>query len=72
MIDTCGVTVLAGPSEATAIGNIMVQMVATEGFGTLAEGREGIKNSFPLKEFHPQSKNPAALKKYLELTKSII
>ncbi|MGM0169127.1 rhamnulokinase [Enterococcus sp. AZ135] len=70
--DTCGVTVLAGPSEATAIGNIMVQMVATEGFGTLTEGREGIKNSFPLKEFHPQSKNPAALKKYLELTKSII
>ncbi len=51
--DTCGIKVIAGPSEATAIGNIVVQMVATHGFGTLAEAREEIRNSFELHEFKP-------------------
>ena len=67
--DVCGINVLAGPGEATAIGNIMVQMVATKGFGTLAEGREGIKKSFPMKEFQPQTDNHLAIEKYQALTK---
>lgn len=68
--DACGINVLAGPGEATAIGNIIVQMVATKGFGTLEEGREGIKHSFPLKEFTPQTDNHAAIEKYQALTKT--
>lgn len=67
--DVCGINVFAGPGEATAIGNIMVQMVATKGFGTLAEGREGIKQSFPLKEFQPQTNNLQAREKYQSLSK---
>lgn len=67
--DACGIHVFAGPGEATAIGNIMVQMVATKGFGTLAEGREGIKQSFPLKEFQPQTNNLQAREKYQSLSK---
>lgn len=67
--DACGINVFAGPGEATAIGNIMVQMVATKGFGTLAEGREGIKQSFPLKEFQPQTNNLQAREKYQSLSK---
>lgn len=70
--DACGINVLAGPGEATAIGNIIVQMVATKGFGTLAEGREGIKKSFPMKEFQPQLDNQCAIEKYQSLTKSFV
>lgn len=70
--DACGINVLAGPGEATAIGNIIVQMVATKGFGTLAEGREGIKKSFPMKEFQPQIDNQCAIEKYQSLTKSFV
>lgn len=70
--DACGIAVLAGPGEATAIGNIIVQMVATEGFGTLEEGREGIKESFPLKEFHPKADTHLVVKKYQALTKSFV
>lgn len=70
--DTCGINVLAGPGEATAIGNIIVQMVATKGFGTLAEGREGIKKSFSLKAFHPQTDTHGAIEKYQALTKLFV
>ncbi|MBU5363818.1 rhamnulokinase [Enterococcus devriesei] len=70
--DVCGIDVLAGPGEATAIGNIIVQMVATEGFGTLAEGREGIKKSFPMKEFTPTADHHEAIEKYHALTKTFI
>ncbi|OJG47149.1 rhamnulokinase [Enterococcus hermanniensis] len=70
--DACGINVLAGPGEATAIGNIIVQMVATNGFGTLAAGREGIKKSFPLKEFVPQKDNHQAIENYQALTKSFV
>ncbi|MGO2893136.1 MAG: FGGY-family carbohydrate kinase, partial [Enterococcus devriesei] len=70
--NACGINVLAGPGEATAIGNIIVQMVATKGFGTLAEGREGIKKSFPMKEFQPQLDNQRAIEKYQSLTKSFV
>lgn len=70
--DACGINVLAGPGEATAIGNIIVQMVATNGFGTLAEGREGIKKSFSLKEFVPQKDNHQAIENYQALTRSFV
>lgn len=70
--NACGINVLAGPGEATAIGNIIVQMVATKGFGTLAEGREGIKKSFLMKEFQPQLDNQRAIEKYQSLTKSFV
>lgn len=70
--DACGIPVLAGPGEATAIGNIIVQMVATKGFGTLAEGREGIKKSFPLKQFQLHIANQIAIEKYHALTKLFV
>ncbi|GCF95298.1 rhamnulokinase [Enterococcus florum] len=51
--DVCGIDVYAGPDEATAIGNTLVQLVAANGFGTLEEGRESIARSFDLKRFIP-------------------
>lgn len=72
--NTCGIEVLAGPDEATAIGNLLVQMVATQGFGTLAEGRESIKQSFELKQYMPHFSEeiPAALLKYQTLTNKLV
>ena len=56
--DASGRRVLAGPIEATAIGNIMVQAVADGAVGSIAEAREVIRRSFDLDEYEP--KNTAA------------
>lgn len=54
--DACNCQVVAGPVEATAIGNLMLQAVASGDVGSLAEGREVVRNSFPLVTYNP--KNP--------------
>lgn len=41
-----GLTVSAGPGEATAIGNIMVQMLAKGEFNSLEEARASVATSF--------------------------
>ena len=46
-----GRTVSAGPSEATAIGNIAVQMIRGGEVKDLAEARRMIKRSFEIKEY---------------------
>lgn len=47
-----GKTVVAGPVEATAIGNIIAQMLAVNAISSLNEGKEIIKNSFEIKYFN--------------------
>lgn len=47
--------VLAGPVEATAAGNTLVQALATGRLTTLAEGRSLIGRSFPLIEYLPSA-----------------
>ncbi|WDI40683.1 rhamnulokinase [Bremerella sp. P1] len=54
--DACNCQVVSGPVEATAIGNLMLQAVAAGDIGSLAEGREVIRNSFPVVTYEP--KNP--------------
>jgi sugar (pentulose or hexulose) kinase len=49
-----GKKVVTGPIEATAIGNILMQAVATGQIKSLAEGREIVRNSVELKEYQPQ------------------
>ncbi len=44
-------TVLAGPSEATAIGNILAQMMAAGELKTIAQARELVAASFPPERF---------------------
>ena len=53
--DACGRPVLAGPIEATAIGNLMMQAVAWGDVGSIAEAREVIRNSFPVDRYEPQN-----------------
>jgi rhamnulokinase len=51
--DATGRTVVAGPAEATALGNIAMQMVATGAVASLAEARRIIEYSFPADRFEP-------------------
>ena len=45
---------LAGPTEATALGNIAVQMVATGAVGSLADARAIVDRSFPADRYEPR------------------
>jgi rhamnulokinase len=47
--------VIAGPVEATAIGNLMVQAMASGEVSSLGEARSVIKNSFQPKEYSPEN-----------------
>lgn len=50
----CNLPVYAGPVEASAIGNIMVQLIADNQIASIEEGRALIKDSFPYKVYLPQ------------------
>jgi len=52
--DACNRRVVAGPIEATAIGNVMMQAVAAGDAGSIAQAREVIAASFPVEEYQPQ------------------
>jgi rhamnulokinase len=52
-----GIRVVAGPVEATAIGNIAVQAMALGEIGSLREARQIIRNSFPVKVYVPEMQN---------------
>ncbi len=49
---TTGKRVVAGPVEATAIGNIITQMIGLGEIPDLATARELVKNSFPVKVYN--------------------
>lgn len=48
-----GKTVYSGPTEATAIGNMVVQMLRQKEFESLAEVRSVIYDSFEIRHFEP-------------------
>jgi rhamnulokinase len=52
--DACNRQVLAGPVEATAIGNLLVQAVGLGLLGSLADAREVVRRSFELRSYAPQ------------------
>ena len=49
-----GIDVLAGPAEATAAGNILIQAIATGNLPSLAAAREVVRNSTTLIQFDPK------------------
>ena len=49
-----GRTVHSGPTEATAIGNLTVQMLKNGEYGSLEEARKAIFDSFEIKTFEPE------------------
>jgi rhamnulokinase len=48
------IPVLAGPVEATAIGNLLIQALALGHIKSSSELREIVRNSFPAKAYQPQ------------------
>ena len=71
--DATGRCVVAGPVEATAIGNIAVQLLATGAAASLAEARALIDRSFPTDVFEPGDREPwdrerARFQQYCEVT----
>jgi rhamnulokinase len=52
--DACQRTVLAGPVEATAIGNVLTQLLGLGLIGSLEEGREIVRRSFEVTAYEPR------------------
>jgi rhamnulokinase len=55
--DATGRRVLAGPAEATALGNVAIQILATGGAASLAEVRAIVDRSIPTEVFDPIETN---------------
>lgn len=53
--NSTGKLVIAGPVEATAIGNIMVQVMANKEISNLGEIRQVVKNSFCCQRYEPKN-----------------
>jgi len=71
--DATGRVVTAGPAEATALGNIGLQMMATGAVGSLSEARAVIDRSFPVERFEPLAADRwdaeyRRFQQYMELT----
>ena len=72
-----GKTIIAGPDEATAIGNIMMQALADGMFSSMEEGKKVISASCELKSYNPQNEEEwnekyAKFMKIKETTDTII
>jgi rhamnulokinase len=53
--DCTGRTVVTGPAEATAIGNVLMQAIALGHLGSLAEARAVVRKSFDVESYYPAS-----------------
>jgi rhamnulokinase len=52
--DACNRRVVAGPVEATAIGNLMMQVIAASEVASIAQAREVIRQSFSVECYEPR------------------
>lgn len=71
--EATGRTVLAGPAEATALGNAAIQILATGEASSLAEVRAIVERSFPTDIFEPKEpgkweKHALRFQQYSEMT----
>lgn len=70
--DCCGIPVYAGPTEATAIGNLVSQAIAMGEIKDLAEARQMISDSFGVECYEPDPTTKgiwdAGYEKFLKLT----
>jgi len=69
--DLCGREVLAGPVEATALGNVLVQARAAGELGSLAEGRSVSARSARPQTFEPIAdgdRGEATYRRFLDVT----
>jgi sugar (pentulose or hexulose) kinase len=52
--DAVGLPVLAGPEEATAVGNLMVQALGLGIIRSMRDALPTVRKAFPIREFKPQ------------------
>lgn len=57
--DACGIPVIAGPAEATTVGNALLQAIAAGRIGDLKQGREVVRRSVPLQHYDPNPSTAA-------------
>ncbi len=56
--DATGVPVIAGPEEATAVGNVLLQAMALGHLRTPAEARELVRRSYQPQTYQPGAREP--------------
>jgi len=68
--ETAARPVLAGPAEATALGNVMVQAHAAGLVGSLVEIRRMVRDSFVVRRYEPKGGDagPKMLERFLAIT----
>jgi rhamnulokinase len=56
--DALGRPVVAGPVEATALGNVLTQAIACGDVASLADARRLVRDSYEVKTFAPRDRGP--------------
>jgi rhamnulokinase len=70
--DATGRKVWTGPVEATALGNILMQLLATGQIDSLQQGRALIRRSFPLKGYPPRTEDQGAWDRAYERLSALV
>jgi rhamnulokinase len=67
--DACGLPLLAGPMEATAIGNLLVQAMAVNQISSVGHLRQVVRNSVPIENYKPRNQRmwESAYRRFLDL-----
>jgi sugar (pentulose or hexulose) kinase len=68
--DACGRVVIAGPVEAAALGNAMMQALVTGHLKNLSEGQAALRRSVELRSYEPAQS--AATEQAFERYKSLV
>jgi len=53
--DACQRPVIAGPIEATALGNVLMQAVAAGDFASISQARQAVRESFEVEHYEPHA-----------------
>lgn len=60
----CKRKVISGPVEGATLGNMLIQAISMGEIGTLQEGRELVKKSYPGRTYHPEKEPPGTEERY--------
>ena len=69
--DCTGRTVLAGPVEATATGNVLMQAIALGQLRSLAQARQVVRQSYNVEKYHPGISSKAGWDKAYETLQKV-